>query len=78
MKDINQWKHKHIVDELRELRKLENIIEMFGPYTLVNGDITAFTRVGQVVERLKEKGMDLHDTIKALDELEDYYPTKTV
>lgn len=78
MKDLNQWKYNHISTELRELRKLQNICDTSGGQTLVNGEITAFTRMGQVVEQLKKEGMDLHDTLKALDELEDYYPTKTV
>ncbi len=76
MNTIETWKHAAIKNELREVRKLLNIIQTQGN-VLVNGNITAGERMSQLIGILKDNGIDTPtEAENAIYELETYYPSK--
>lgn len=72
---IEQWRYAHIANELREARKVLNILEHMGN-VLVNGGVTALDRICQLIDIFRANGIaNGHAITEALEELEQYYPS---
>lgn len=74
---VEEWKYAHLVNELREARKLLNVFQTYGN-VLVNGNMTVSERMHQLVGQFKDAGMDSQETDKAIAVLEKYYPVKII
>ncbi len=66
------------IDKLREVRKLVNILENFGPTSIVPGGKIAILKFGDLIEELKTVyGMTEDDIEQGVEDLEQLgYPAK--